>query len=70
MGLHFIKVNLMAMGVGWVLRVKPVEETIGINLARNYARTKAVAVEIGNTWGLELTEFSEKMMMVPDFLFE
>lgn len=47
-GLHFIKVILMAVGVGWVLRVrKPIKETIGINPVGNCARTKAMGVGIG-----------------------
>lgn len=41
-GLHFIQVILMAVEVGWVLRVrKSTKKTVGINMVRNYARTKA-----------------------------
>lgn len=44
-GLHFIKAILMAVEVGWVLRVrKSIKKTFGINMVRNYARTKAVRI--------------------------
>lgn len=44
-GLHFIKVILMAVEVGWVLRVrKSIKKTFGINRMRNCARTKAVRI--------------------------
>lgn len=54
-GLYFIKVILMAVGVGWVLRVrKLIKEIIGINSVGNCVRIKVMGVGIGKEEYIEV----------------